>query len=114
MSSVATGRTHAAAPFVPEVGSQLSVTAKISTPMMANQKSGTLAAVEDRKLATRSVAELGRYAARLPMTTAPTMASSIVHPASWSVAGKARSTASLADWAVRSDSPKSRCATWTR
>jgi hypothetical protein len=45
---------------VPEVGSQPSVTAKTSTPMMAIQKSGTLAAVEDRKLAIRSVAELGR------------------------------------------------------
>ncbi|MEU2747610.1 hypothetical protein ABZ613_15195 [Streptomyces collinus] len=70
--------------------------------------------MEDRKLAIRSVAEFGRQAARLPMTTAPTMASSIVQPASCSVAGKARRTASPAGWAVRSDSPKSRCATWAR
>ncbi len=57
---MATGSTHTPAPVVPEVGSQSSCTAKISTPMMANQKSGVLAAVADRKPAIRSTAEFGR------------------------------------------------------
>lgn len=60
MSKVATGSTQAAVPAVPEVGSQSRVTAKTSTPMIANQKSGVLAAVEDRNPAIRSAGEFGR------------------------------------------------------
>ena len=44
----------------PEVGSTPSRTANSQTPVMANQKSGMLAAVMDSRLENRSASELGR------------------------------------------------------
>ena len=95
---------------VPDVGSQPRTTAKIQMPVMANQKSGTLAAVIDSSDEKRSASELGRKAAQQPRITAPTMASNMVKNASCNVAGNARKAISAADSPVRRDSPKSR---WT-
>ena len=80
--------------------------------MMANQKSGTLAAVMDRNLANRSAAELGRYAARLPITTARTIASSIVVIGQLEGGGEGPQRLAAADSPVRSDVPKSRREPW--
>ena len=96
---------------MPEVGSQPRTTAKTQMPMIAIQKSGTLAAVIDMNEVIRSASELGRYAAQLPMMTASTTAIIIVATASCRVAGKARSAIAAADSPVRSDVPKSRCST---
>ena len=105
------GRIQDSTPLsTPDVGSTPSSTAKSHTPVIANQKSGMLAAVIDSRLEKRSASEFGRYAAQQPMTTAPTIARSIVVKASCSVAGNARSAISEADSPVRSEVPKSR---WT-
>lgn len=45
---------------MPEVGSHPSRTANSHTPVIANQKSGMLAAVMDSRLENRSASELGR------------------------------------------------------
>jgi hypothetical protein len=58
---VAIGRIHDSIPAsVPEVGSTPSSTANSHTPVIANQKSGMLAAVMDSRLENRSASELGR------------------------------------------------------
>ena len=58
---VAIGRIQDSMPLsTPEVGSTPSSTAKSQTPVMANQKSGMLAAVIDSRLENRSASELGR------------------------------------------------------
>ena len=59
--SVAIGRIQDRMPLsTPEVGSTPSRTANSQTPVIANQKSGMLAAVMDSRLENRSASELGR------------------------------------------------------
>lgn len=59
--SVAIGSTQDRIPAsTPEVGSTPSSTANSQTPVIANQKSGMLAAVMDSRLEKRSAKEFGR------------------------------------------------------
>ena len=94
---------------VPEVGSQPRLTEKSTIATIATQKSGALAPISEKNVASRSKTPPTLKAASEPTTIAMTVTSVMVMKASQSVQVKACSTTSIAGALRRIDMPKSNC-----